>query len=163
MLKEGGRRERERKWPTLVRRFAWHDFLTPSACRYLFNSSSYLAVFTLAKFPFDTHAFLRIIQTYRAELAPEELIEWRNGENRTGENKMSERTDWFDSESNCQARYGQCWGKCWQMKSVREERGKMTWERIFKKMSSNSQSLTFDAKLLMEGRVVGCVFFFFSG
>lgn len=126
MLKEGGWRERERernrKWPTLVRRFAWHDFLSPSACRYLFNSSSYLAVFTLAKFPFDTHAFLRIIQTYRAELALEELIEWRNGENRTGENKMSERTDWFDSESNCQARYGPCWGKCWQMKSVREER-----------------------------------------
>lgn len=30
------------------------------------------AVFTLVKFPFDTHAFLCIIQTYRAELAPEE-------------------------------------------------------------------------------------------
>lgn len=36
----------------------------------------------------------------------------------------------------------------------------MTWEGIFKKMSSNSQSLTFDAKLLREGRAVGCFFFF---
>lgn len=39
----------------------------------------------------------------------------------------------------------------------------MTWEGIFEKMSSNSQSLTFDAKLLREGRAVRCAFFFFSG
>lgn len=37
----------------------------------------------------------------------------------------------------------------------------MTWEGIFEKMSSNSQSLTFDAKLLREGQAVRCAFLFF--
>lgn len=67
MLKEGeGERERKGKWVTSSLR------LPAVIC--LIHPPIW-AVFTLAKFPFDTHAFLRIIQTYRAELAPEELIE----------------------------------------------------------------------------------------
>lgn len=73
MLKEGGRRERERTEGKMTNIGETSSLHLPAVICLI--HPPIWAVFTLAKFPFDTHAFLCIIQTYRAELAPEELIE----------------------------------------------------------------------------------------